>query len=134
MISHVSLRLDPVFFSSGCGQTNNNPANPEVRDAGDNQYSSSVAEGVEFAKANNLLGVLFDSELLVLWNVLRCLCQADQVYVRQLQVPSLIQGIRDAGLLVGIHGGPTNVMCEHAHVDAYVHDGTVVYTDHSAGD
>ncbi|KAG9317170.1 cyclin-dependent protein kinase inhibitor [Chiua virens] len=109
----------PVFFSSKCGQTvrdhGSSSTNPDLGDTGDDQYSLSVAEGVDFAKANNLLGVFFDSELL-------------------LQVPSLIQGIRDAGLLVGIHGGPssTNVMsrsAENAHVDAYVHDGTVVYTD-----
>lgn len=65
--------------------------------------------------------------------------QADPLYVHQLQVPSLIQGIRDAGLLVGIHSGPslTDVMsqsAENPHVDVYVHDGTVVYTDHSTKD
>ncbi|KAG6378418.1 cyclin-dependent protein kinase inhibitor [Boletus reticuloceps] len=58
----------PVFFSSRCGQASKDhgstPPNPDLRDAGDDQYSSSVAEGVEFAKANNLLGVFFDSELL----------------------------------------------------------------------
>jgi len=114
----------PVFFSSRCGQPSKDhgsiPPNPDLRDVGDDQYSSSVAEGVEFAKTNNLLGVFFDSELL-------------------LQVPSLIQGIRDAGLLVGIHNGPslTDVVsqsAENAHIDVYVHDGTVVYTDHSPKD
>lgn len=48
--------LDPVFFSSRCAP----------QDGSDQyQYCTSVAEGVEFAKGNNLLGVLFDSELLV---------------------------------------------------------------------
>lgn len=87
---------------------------------GDDYYSSSVAAGVEFAKMNNLLGVFFDSELL-------------------LQVPSLIQGIRDAGLLVGVHGAPSpsNVIIhssENTHVDAYIRDGTVVYMERSTGD
>lgn len=81
-----SLGLDPVFFSSRCGQANNkhgsSPANPDVRDTGDDQYSSSVAEGVEFAKANNLLGVFFDSELLVIWNAIRDRVRLTQVYVQ----------------------------------------------------
>ncbi|KIJ70440.1 hypothetical protein HYDPIDRAFT_23545 [Hydnomerulius pinastri MD-312] len=114
----------PVFFSSRCGQISKDPGltapNPELRDTGDDHYSSSVAAGVDFAKMNNLLGVFFDSELL-------------------LQVPSLIQGIRDAGLLVGIHGSPStpNVIvhsAENAHVDAYIRDGSVVYMDRSAAD
>ncbi|KIK99683.1 hypothetical protein PAXRUDRAFT_131479 [Paxillus rubicundulus Ve08.2h10] len=114
----------PVFFSSRCGRPSKGPwltsPNPDIRDMGDDYYSSSVAAGVEFAKMNNLLGVFFDSELL-------------------LQVPSLIQGIRDAGLLVGVHGGPSpsNVLihsAESTHVDAYIRDGTVVYMERSAGD
>ncbi|KAG8218347.1 cyclin-dependent protein kinase inhibitor [Butyriboletus roseoflavus] len=103
----------PVFFSSRCGHG----PNPDLCDTGDDQYVSSVAEGVEFAKANNLLGVFFDSELL-------------------LQVPSLIQGIRDTGLLVGIHGSTNGMseLAENAHVDAYVDDATVVYMDGSTNE
>lgn len=115
----------PVFFSSRCGQIGEDPIvgstpNPALRDVGDDYYASSVAAGVEFAKMNNLLGIFFDSELL-------------------LQVPSLIQGIRDAGLLVGIHGGQATSgipVCstEGAQVDAYIRDGTVTYMDNSAGE
>ncbi|KAL4082008.1 hypothetical protein V8B97DRAFT_1863407 [Scleroderma yunnanense] len=114
----------PVFFSSHCGQIDvdggESAPSPALRDAGDDYYSSSVAAGVEFAKMNNLLGIFFDSGLLR-------------------QVPSLVQGIRDAGLLVGIHGDSStpNVMVhstDNAQVDAYIRDGTVTYLDNSEGD
>lgn len=60
---------DPVFFSSRCGQISVDGATVPslvLRDAGDDYYSSSVAAGVEFAKMNNLLGIFFDSGLLVI--------------------------------------------------------------------
>ncbi|KAI6004128.1 cyclin-dependent protein kinase inhibitor [Pisolithus albus] len=112
----------PVFFSSRCGQIDGDVPmpNPALRNVGDDYYASSVAAGVEFAKMNNLLGIFFDSELL-------------------LQVPSLIRGIRDTGLLVGIHGGPSTsnlpvCSADSAQVDAYIRDGTVTYMDNSAGE
>ncbi|KAG1715967.1 hypothetical protein ID866_1191 [Astraeus odoratus] len=116
---YIKYRLDPDACINAVLRGSNVP-NPALRDVGDDYYSSSVAAGVEFAKRNNLLGIFFDSELL-------------------LQVPSLIQGIRDAGLLVGIHGGPStsNTMVhfsDGAQVDAYIRDGTVTYLDNSTGE
>ncbi|KAH7888050.1 cyclin-dependent protein kinase inhibitor [Phlebopus sp. FC_14] len=119
----------PVFFASRCRRVNRDVAVGSTTPKFDrhrdtavayNHHSSSVAASVEFAKMNNLLGVFFDSELL-------------------LQVPSLIQGIRDVGLLVGINGAPCSSnaavhSAENAHVDAYIHDGAVVYMDRSTGD
>lgn len=114
----------PVFFSSRCGQigVDAGTAVPSLalRDMGEDYYSSSVAAGVEFAKMNNLLGIFFDSGLL-------------------LQVPSLVQGIRDAGLLVGVHGdsSTSNVMVlssDNTQVDAYIRDCTVTYLDNSGSD
>lgn len=65
-----SLRPDPVFFSSRCGQIGVDAGTTvpslALRDMGEDYYSSSVAAGVEFAKMNNLLGIFFDSGLLVI--------------------------------------------------------------------
>lgn len=54
----------------------------------------------------------------------------------QIKVPSLIQGIRNAGLLVGVYGGSdtsasliTASGIEGSPVDAFLKDGIVVYTD-----
>ncbi|KAG6876182.1 hypothetical protein C0993_005077, partial [Termitomyces sp. T159_Od127] len=49
---------------------------------------SSIGAAVEFAGVNNLLGVLVDADFLV----------------TQVQVPSLMHGVRNAGLIVGVHG------------------------------
>jgi CDK inhibitor PHO81 len=56
----------------------------------------------------------------------------------QVQVPSLIHGVRNAGLLVGTHGasdlfGGLTVTsgAEATPVDAFFGDGKVVFIDHS---
>ncbi|KAG6850051.1 hypothetical protein H0H93_001867 [Arthromyces matolae] len=79
---------------------------------------SSIGTAVEFARTNNLLGVLVDAELLV-------------------QVPSLLHGIRNAGLIVGAHGKTEDLNSlfgvsdiEGTPVDAILNDGQVVFTDH----
>ncbi|KAG1874787.1 hypothetical protein DFJ58DRAFT_324189 [Suillus subalutaceus] len=112
----------PVFFSSQCGQIDQgHRASTRYRaddiSPGCHYWSSSVAAGVDFAKRNNLLGVFFDPKLL-------------------LQVPSLIQGIRDAGLVVGFCDSPLAIAepLEGKNVDAYIRDGIVVYMDHSTSD
>ncbi|KAH7916817.1 cyclin-dependent protein kinase inhibitor [Hygrophoropsis aurantiaca] len=115
----------PVFFSSHCGLVSQRSLNPtavgaeeQVNESG--YWASSVSAGVEFAKMNNLLGVFFDGELL-------------------LRVPSLVQGIRDAGLLIGVYGNSqtqnnlaVSATFEDNHIDAYIKDGTIVYMDRSA--
>lgn len=59
----------------------------------------------------------------------------------QLQVPSLINGIRGAGLLVGIHKVSDNTvqlttvsLIEGSPVDAYGKDGVVVFVTHDLND
>ncbi|KAJ8588773.1 hypothetical protein M405DRAFT_739668, partial [Rhizopogon salebrosus TDB-379] len=112
----------PVFFSSQCGQIDQGlraSTRYHTNDvsSGCHYWSSSVAAGVDFAKRNNLLGVFFDPKLV-------------------LQVPSLIQGIRDAGLVVGFCDNPLAYAepMESKNVDAYIRDGIVVYMDHSTGE
>ncbi|KAJ7781570.1 cyclin-dependent protein kinase inhibitor [Mycena metata] len=94
----------PVFFASQCGKK---------------QRLTSVGAAVEFARANNLLGIFVDADLLM-------------------QVPSLIDGIRNAGLLIGINGASeisepltSASVIEGTPVDAFVRDGMVFYVDHS---
>jgi hypothetical protein len=59
-------RVDPVFFASHCGGKSGTPpsaaaaSSQSVKD----RRLSTLAAAVEFAKANNLLGILVDSELL----------------------------------------------------------------------
>ncbi|KAJ7591395.1 cyclin-dependent protein kinase inhibitor [Mycena floridula] len=102
----------PVFFASHCGIGR---ANDEA-----DRRLASLGAAVEFARTNNLLGIFVDAELL-------------------LQVPSLINGIRNAGLLVGIHR-----VTEHSSVltslseiqgtpiDAFGSEDFMVYVNHSA--
>ncbi|KAJ6627519.1 cyclin-dependent protein kinase inhibitor [Mycena sp. CBHHK59/15] len=104
----------PVFFASQCGK-HDHPNRIDHED----WRTSSVGAAVEFARANNLLGVFVDAELLM-------------------QVPSLIDGIRNAGLLIGINGASetsepltSSSAIEGTPVDAFVRDGMVFYVDHS---
>lgn len=61
------LSQDPVFFASQCGGTGGEvPSVPaaSMQNAIDRRLST-LAAAVEFAKANNLLGVLVEAQLLV---------------------------------------------------------------------
>ncbi|KAJ7638577.1 cyclin-dependent protein kinase inhibitor [Roridomyces roridus] len=110
----------PVFFASQCG--NKEPHVRHLPFTGEDQEdgrTTSVGAAVEFARANNLLGVFVDADLLM-------------------QVPSLIDGIRNAGLLIGINGASDSSEpltsaspIEGTPVDAFVRDGMVFYVDHS---
>jgi len=128
--------LDPMSTSTPMSAPTPVPAPPNLPDTDKlrdhledvtGYWSSSVSAGVEFARMNNLLGVFFDGDLV-------------------LQIPSLIKGIRDAGLLLGVYGsaqqqqnnlaGPStdggglNVNPNSSAVDACIKDGVVVYMDH----
>jgi len=105
----------PVFFGTPCGKRGPNFPSPTSMSISDeyDRRSSSLGAAVEFSKNNNLLGVFVNADLLV-------------------PVPSLIQGIRDAGLLVGVYGskerstGPAlSVAGEDNLVDAVFRDGLV---------
>ncbi|KAF8639626.1 hypothetical protein AX17_000891 [Amanita inopinata Kibby_2008] len=108
----------PVFYASLCGKENGVAIGLSTNDDDDDDRASSLGAAVEFAKSNNLLGVFVDADLLV-------------------KVPSLIQGIRNAGLLVGVHGKAddcvkliTASQIDGTPVDAYITEGMVVFVDH----
>lgn len=110
----------PVFFASQCGerQSRLNHLSFNGEDTED-WRTMSVGAAVEFARANNLLGIFVGADLLM-------------------QVPSLIDGIRNAGLLIGIHGASEHSepltsasAIEGTPVDAFVREGMVFYVDHS---
>ncbi|KAJ7122752.1 cyclin-dependent protein kinase inhibitor [Mycena epipterygia] len=110
----------PVFFASQCGNKEGHPNRLFFTGKGDEDWrTTSVGAAVEFARANNLLGIFVDADLLM-------------------QVPSLIDGIRNAGLLIGINGASEKSepltsasVIEGTPVDAFVRDGMVFYVDHS---
>ncbi|KAK0490676.1 cyclin-dependent protein kinase inhibitor [Armillaria novae-zelandiae] len=102
----------PVFFASHCGKKDiflSSPSPFTLEDEDDGRF-------FEFARINNLLGVIVDADLL-------------------LQVPSLVQGIKNVGLLAGIHGTSERstplTTGGDGSVDVYLSDGFAVYLDHS---
>ncbi|KAF8916800.1 hypothetical protein CPB85DRAFT_252669 [Mucidula mucida] len=114
----------PVFFASHCGKEDIFLSSPSpFTGEPDNDRFYGLGAAVEFARINNLLGVFVDADLL-------------------LQVPSLIHGIKNVGLLVGIHGTsersvPLTTAISGADantVDAYLSDGIAVFVDHSTED
>ncbi|RDB20514.1 Ankyrin repeat protein nuc-2 [Hypsizygus marmoreus] len=112
----------PVFFVSRCGKNNAYTSSPTALGAEEDSDPrlSSIGSAVQFARINNLLGVFVDADLLI-------------------QVPSLIHGIRNAGLLVGTHGESENLGIlsastsgiEGTPVDAVLGGGRVVFADNS---
>ncbi|GLB33490.1 putative cyclin-dependent protein kinase inhibitor [Lyophyllum shimeji] len=111
----------PVFFVTPCGKNSTYTPSATALGAeeGNDPRLSNIGAAVEFARINNLLGVFVDADLLV-------------------QVPSLIHGIRNAGLIVGTHGDSRNLEelstasgIEGTPVDAVLGDGKAVFTDHS---
>jgi len=112
----------PVFFGCICGKDGLHLPSPTAWGSGNNlRRMSCVGVAIEFAKANNLLGIFVDSDLLV-------------------EVPSLIDGIRSVELLVGVHGaseklaqGNTGVMSDGdcSLVDASIRDGVISFVDYS---
>ncbi|TFY77848.1 hypothetical protein EWM64_g6163 [Hericium alpestre] len=90
-----------------------------VDDAQD-QRLASLSSAVEFSRNNNLLGIFGDARQLV-------------------TVPSLVRGVRDAGLLVGASGTPADIaaltpsnLSEGVSVDALHQDGIMAFHDHAA--
>ncbi|CCM04807.1 uncharacterized protein FIBRA_07000 [Fibroporia radiculosa] len=109
----------PVFFASQCGEKSRaqpSPAALGVDDVHDYRFASLDA-AVEFSRSNNLLGLLLDAGLLA-------------------QAPSLIQGVKDLGLLVGTYGSsedlgklPTSSGTDPHGIDAALLDGVLTYFD-----
>lgn len=112
----------PVFLMSECGLQScptSMPTALTVADVDDRRVVS-IGAAVDWAKMNNLLGVFLRSDLLA-------------------QVPPLIQGMKDTGLLIGVHGRrehvsllSVNVTTDPNFVDAYFHEGVVTFLDHSS--
>ncbi|KAG5716083.1 Ankyrin repeat protein nuc-2 [Termitomyces sp. T112] len=109
----------PVFFVTRCGK--DSLSVPSLTALGAEEENdprlSSIGAAVEFARINNLLGVFVDASLLV-------------------QVPSLIHGVRNAGIIVGAHGKSEDLDIlsatsdiEGTPVDAVLDNGKVVFTD-----
>ncbi|KAG6897215.1 hypothetical protein C0992_003413 [Termitomyces sp. T32_za158] len=103
-----------------CGNDNSDLPSPTAlgTEEENDPRLSSVGAAVEFARVNNLLGVLVDADLLV-------------------QVPSLIHGVRNAGLIIGVHGRSedlgilsTTSDIEGTPVDIILDNGKFVFTDH----
>ncbi|KAF9452150.1 cyclin-dependent protein kinase inhibitor [Macrolepiota fuliginosa MF-IS2] len=112
----------PVFFSSRCGKNNQHlpTSSYQMVDEENDDRLGSVGAAVEFAKDNNLLGVFVDAELLV-------------------QVPSLVEAMRNSGLIVGVHGNPATftslthrIEADHNPIDAFISDTAISFLDHSA--
>ncbi|PIL37231.1 transporter [Ganoderma sinense ZZ0214-1] len=111
----------PVFLASQCGEVHRAPPSATALSTDDvhDHRLWSLDAAVESAKMNNLLGVLLDARLLA-------------------QVPSLIQGVKDFGLVVGTYGLredteklPTTAGTEANGVDATLHDGVLIYFNHT---
>ncbi|KAL7282475.1 hypothetical protein ACG7TL_003946 [Trametes sanguinea] len=110
----------PVFLASQCGEHSRAPPSATALNIDDvHDYRLwSLDAAVEFSKMNNLLGVILDAGLLA-------------------RVPSLIQGVKDYGLLVGTFGLsedierlPSSAGSEANGVDAVLHDGVLTYFNH----
>lgn len=120
----------PVFFASECGGGTGtgdsrgfvgSTSKTARGSAGDDLRTCSIGAAVQFAKSNNLLGIFIDADLLI-------------------RVPSTVDGIRSAELIVGVLGSPekfsqlTSDDNERHAVDAYFDDGIVSFIDRSTKD
>ncbi|TFY72077.1 hypothetical protein EVG20_g918 [Dentipellis fragilis] len=98
------------------------PVAPHALSACDahDQRLASLSSAVEFSRNNNLLGVFADASQLAM-------------------VPSLVRGVRDAGLLIGAYGTPESIAAlaptagtEGVPVDALFQDGVMAFHDYSS--
>ncbi|KAF8529169.1 cyclin-dependent protein kinase inhibitor [Hysterangium stoloniferum] len=105
-----------VFFASDCGvwawpSENDFVCSAQV-DRRDRRCKSTAA-AVDFAKWNNLLGLLINSTILT-------------------KVPSLVQGIRDSGLLLAAFGSRESAsQADLGTLDALMQNGVLTFIDHT---
>lgn len=106
-------------------------------DANDRRLTS-IDAAVDWARNNNILGVFLSADLLVreLLPSVATVSLTDVFYAQD-QVPALVQGVKDAGLLVGAYGSKEETSVwrrsnttDSVSVDAVLHDGVVSYLDH----
>ena len=62
----TDFSVDPVFFASQCGKKQNQPNHLSLTEDVEEWRTASVGAAVEFARANNLLGIFVDADLLVM--------------------------------------------------------------------
>ncbi|SGY75482.1 BQ5605_C005g03428 [Microbotryum silenes-dioicae] len=88
-----------VFFASYCGISRSNSSGQLVpaNRVEDDRRCTSIREAVKFAKTNNLLGVMLDATIL-------------------LKVPSVIQSVKEQGLLVTTFGPDVPAGWADAHM------------------
>jgi CDK inhibitor PHO81 len=125
--------LDPVFFASQCGQKGSvTPSRTtlSIEDARDRRLTC-LGAAVNFSKKNNLLGVFIDAAVLVTSDSVVQLDLGAYCF-SQVQVPSLIDAIRDAGLVVCVYGASDmlDTGAEGSRVDAFLQGGMVIYKEH----
>jgi len=109
-----------VFFSSKCGVARGSGllfADEEESDT----RCKSVNAAVQFAKSNNLLGVIFNANLLA-------------------AIPSLVQGIKEHGVVLSVFGSQAQLAklnsvfasspVDAPKIDATLNDGVLSYIDH----
>ncbi|KAJ1311286.1 hypothetical protein OPQ81_009784 [Rhizoctonia solani] len=111
----------PVFFSSYCGMVprESHDAGASIETAQGDLRQRSINGAVDFAKENNLLGVLVDARLIR-------------------QVPSIAQAVRESNILLGSFGLPDQVMVvlpigpdiEPLNLDATLTQGVLTMHDH----
>ncbi|CEL57861.1 Ankyrin repeat protein nuc-2 OS=Neurospora crassa (strain ATCC 24698 / 74-OR23-1A / CBS 708,71 / DSM 1257 / FGSC 987) GN=nuc-2 PE=4 SV=2 [Rhizoctonia solani AG-1 IB] len=111
----------PVFFSSYCGMVprDKHDAEASIETAQGDLRQRSISGAVDFAKENNLLGVLVDARLIR-------------------QVPSIAQAVRDSNILLGSFGLPDQVTAslpvgpdiEPLNLDATLTQGVLTMHDH----
>lgn len=123
--------VDPVFFASQCGRPSAHPPSATAlptADARDYRVSSLNA-AVEVCRTNNVLGLLLDADFLVrVLHVDILVCGADSGPIQH-AVPSLIQAVKDCGLLLGAFSTASHLsMLESSGVDAILHEGIMTYS------
>ncbi|KAG8703392.1 ubiquitin-protein ligase peroxin 12 [Ceratobasidium sp. 395] len=114
-------QADPVFFSSYCGivPRESHDAEASIETAVGDLRQSSISGAVDFAKENNLLGILVDARLIH-------------------QVPSVVLAVRDANILLGSFGSPDQVSSsspvspdmEPLNLDATLTQGVLTVHEH----
>ncbi|GJJ07584.1 hypothetical protein Clacol_001787 [Clathrus columnatus] len=105
-----------VFFATDCGIWKLLPEHGLVCDGNverEDRRCQSVAAAVDFAKWNNLLGILINGSILA-------------------KVPSLTQTIKDSGLLLGAIDSTSHVnQSDIGILDAVSRFGTLTFADHT---
>lgn len=130
---------DPVFFSSYCGMLprESHDAEASIETAMGDLRQKSISGAVDFAKENNLLGVLVDARILVSGPRIPYRAVFD-LSVLQRQVPSIAQAVRDSNILLGSFGLPDQVTAslpvgpdiEPLNLDATLTQGVLTVHEH----